>query len=198
MSALAPGFADPVLAAQSAFRSIMEATARPGNVCRLDEAVAPPPPLSRGAGIVALALFDQDTAVWLDAALAAEADVVYWLRFHTRAPIVSDPRAAAFALLSQPERAPPFDTFALGTLDYPDRSTTLILQVDSLKQGEPLGLTGPGIKGVSTLRAMPLPPDLAARLAANRVLFPRGVDLLLVAEASIAALPRSVTVNGEA
>src|SRR5262245_41700634 len=197
MTVLAPGFDDAVLGAQSAFRGIMEATARPGTVCRLEDAVSPPPLLSCGAGTVALTLFDHDTPVWLDAALAAETDVVYWLRFHTRAPIVSDPRAAAFALLSQPQRAPPFDTFALGTLDYPDRSATLILQVDSLERGEPLRLSGPGIKGRSTLRATPLPADLAARLAANRALFPRGVDLLLVTESSVAALPRSVTVVEE-
>jgi alpha-D-ribose 1-methylphosphonate 5-triphosphate synthase subunit PhnH len=195
--ALSPGFADPVLEAQSAFRSIMEATARPGKICRLGETLAPPAPLSRGAGVVALTLFDQDTPVWLDAPLASD-DVTCWLRFHTRAPVVSDPRGAAFAILSRPEQAPPFDAFALGALDYPDRSTTLILQVDSLERGRPLVLAGPGIKGRVTLRAEPLPADLPRRLAANRALFPRGIDLLLVTGSRVAALPRSVTLTDEA
>jgi alpha-D-ribose 1-methylphosphonate 5-triphosphate synthase subunit PhnH len=195
--ALSPGFVDPVLEAQSAFRSIMEATARPGKVCPLDATLAPPAPLSRGAGMVALTLFDQDTPVWLDASLASD-DVTYWLRFHTRAPVVTDPQSAAFAILSRPEQVPPFDAFALGTLDYPDRSTTVILQVDSLERGRPLVLAGPGIKARATLRAEPLPADLPRRLAANRALFPRGNDLLLVTGSRVAALPRSVTLTDEA
>jgi alpha-D-ribose 1-methylphosphonate 5-triphosphate synthase subunit PhnH len=195
--ALSPGFVDPVLEAQSAFRSIMEATARPGKVCPLDATLTPPAPLSRGAGVLALTLFDQDTPVWLDAPLASD-DVTYWLRFHTRAPVATDPQGAAFAILSHPERAPPFDAFALGTLDYPDRSTTVILQVDSLERGRPLVLAGPGIKDRVTLRAEPLPADLPRQLAVNRALFPRGIDLLLVTGSRVAALPRSVTLTDEA
>jgi alpha-D-ribose 1-methylphosphonate 5-triphosphate synthase subunit PhnH len=195
--ALSPGFVDPVLEAQSAFRSIMEATARPGKVCPLDATLTPPAPLSRGAGVVALTLFDHDTPVWLDAPLASN-DVTYWLRFHTRAPVVIDPQRAAFAILSRPEQAPPFDAFALGTLDYPDRSTTVILQVESLERGRPLVLAGPGIKDRVTLRAEPLPADLPRRLAANRALFPRGTDLLLVTGTRVAVLPRSVMLTDEA
>ena len=195
---LAPGFANPVLSSQSTFRAIMDATARPGTVYALTETVAPPPPLSRGAGAMALALLDQDTPVWLDAALAAETEVAYWLRFHTRAPIVSESERAAFAILSDPERTLPFERFAPGTLDYPDRSATLILQIDSLEHGRELILAGPGIKGRSKLRATSLPADLPERLAANRALFPRGIDLLLVTQNAVAALPRSVTLVDEA
>jgi alpha-D-ribose 1-methylphosphonate 5-triphosphate synthase subunit PhnH len=39
--------------------------------------------------------------------------------------------------------------------------------------------------------------DFAKRLRANRELFPRGVDLVLVAGAQVAALPRSVRVVSE-
>src|SRR5262249_3192675 len=106
VAGLAPGFADPVLAAQSTFRRIMDAAARPGLGCSLAETVNPPPPLARGAGAVALTLFDQDTPVWLDAALDTEPEVAYWLRFHTRAPIVAEPDRAAFAILSDAERMP--------------------------------------------------------------------------------------------
>ncbi|MPZ55316.1 MAG: phosphonate C-P lyase system protein PhnH [Rhizobiales bacterium] len=196
-TALALAFVDPGLSAQSSFRSIMDAMARPGTVVSLSEQVAPPHPLSRGGAAVALTLFDQDTPVWLDTALAAASDVAFWLRFHTGAPIVTDPRQAAFAILSDPERAPPFEAFALGTLEYPDRSATLILQVDSLERGLSLSVTGPGVKDRSTLRAMPLPPDLPQRLVTNRALFPRGVDLLLVANTAVAALPRSITLIEE-
>ena len=48
------------------------------------------------------------------------------------------------------------------------------------------------IRDAQVLCAAPLPDDLPARLAANRALFPRGVDLILVAADEVAALPRSV------
>jgi alpha-D-ribose 1-methylphosphonate 5-triphosphate synthase subunit PhnH len=176
----------------------MDATARPGTVIELPEPIAPPPPLSRGAAAVALTLCDQDTPVWLDAGFAATADVAFWLRFHTGAPIVAEPAQAAFAILRDPQHAPPFDVFALGTPEYPDRSATLILQVESLERGRSLRLTGPGVKHRNILCASPLPLDLPERLAANRALFPRGVDLLLVTDGAIAALPRSTVVSEEA
>ena len=103
-----------------------------------------------------------------------------------------DPQQAAFAIIADPAHALPFDRFALGTSEYPDRSTTLVLQVDRFGGGEGLSLAGPGIAGVRTFSAAPLPADLHDRLVANRALFPRGVDLILVSADSVAALPRSV------
>jgi alpha-D-ribose 1-methylphosphonate 5-triphosphate synthase subunit PhnH len=194
---LAPGFADPVLSAQATFRAVMDAMAHPGRVYAIEERLSAPPPLSRAAAAIALALCDQDTPVWLDAGLA-EADVAYWLRFHTGAPVVEAPAGAAFAILSDPEQAPPFEAFAQGTPEYPNRSATLILQVESVQEGPALVLSGPGVKGCATLRARPQPPDFRDRLAANGALFPRGVDLLLVTDAAVVGLPRSVRLADEA
>lgn len=189
-AALATGFSDRVMSAQSVFRCIMEAFARPGRVCSPSVDLAPPAPLAPAAAAAALTLFDQDTPVWLDSPLA-NTSVAYWLRFHTGAPVVSDPQQAAFAIVSDPEHAPPFDAFALGTPDYPDRSATLILQIESFDDGPPLTFCGPGIKERIVFYPRPVPPDFRQRLAANRALFPRGVDLLLATDAAIAALPRS-------
>jgi alpha-D-ribose 1-methylphosphonate 5-triphosphate synthase subunit PhnH len=86
---------------------------------------------------------------------------------------------------------PPLAAFAQGSDAYPDRSATLIVQVESFT-GAALALSGPGIDGSTTLAASPLPADFAAQLAANRALFPRGVDVILCASGEVAALPRSV------
>ncbi|MEZ5787034.1 MAG: phosphonate C-P lyase system protein PhnH [Xanthobacteraceae bacterium] len=196
MTVPALGIADPALSAQANFRAIMAAMARPGTAHVLRAPASAPQRLSRGAAAVALALCDQDTPVWLDAALA-ETDVADWLRFHTGAPIVSETGRAAFAFLAEPQHTPPFEAFALGTTEYPDRSATLVLQVESLEDGPVLALTGPGIKGRGALCARPLPQNFAHRLAENRVLFPRGVDLLLVTDRAVAALPRSVQIADE-
>jgi alpha-D-ribose 1-methylphosphonate 5-triphosphate synthase subunit PhnH len=191
------GFADPVRSAQAAFRAILEATSRPGTVCPIGAEVAPPSPLSPAVAAIALTLCDQDTQVWLDAALRASRDVAAWLRFHCGARIVDDPSAASFAFAADTRELPAFDRFNLGSADYPDQSTTIVLQVDSFQSGPELMLQGPGIKNRQAFLAGPLPDDFAERLTQNRSLFPRGVDLILASANEVAALPRSVRLIGE-
>src|SRR5215813_10582391 len=194
---LTAAFADPVLSAQATFRTILDAMARPGSLQLLGVALSPPPPLNKGAAAVASTLCDQDTPVWLDAQLRASASVCEWLGFHCGCPLVDDPAAAAFAFAGCPAKVPAFETFNIGTADYPDRSTTIVLQVDTLCSEKGLVLSGPGIRDRSTLSAAPLPGDICARLARNRSLFPQGIDLILTTHDVIAALPRSLRVIEE-
>jgi alpha-D-ribose 1-methylphosphonate 5-triphosphate synthase subunit PhnH len=188
---LPAGFADKVLSAQSTFRSVMSAMARPGSVQPIAVSVGAPDGMMRGTEAIALTLFDHDTPIWLDGAMSATSDIARWLKFHTSAPVVSDASIAGFALIGDAKNLPALDRFAFGSNEYPDRSTTLILQVDSLSQGPAYQLRGPGIDGVSTLPATIEPRDLFARLAINATLFPRGIDVVLVDDASIVAIPRT-------
>jgi alpha-D-ribose 1-methylphosphonate 5-triphosphate synthase subunit PhnH len=192
---LAPAFDDPALASQAVFRTVMEAMARPGQARPLPSRLAAPPPLSPAAAAVALTLLDYETPFWLDQGLAAAREVAAWFRFHTGAPHTADPGQATFAFLSDPAALPAFDAFSQGSLEYPDRSTTLVLQVASFDHDDALSLCGPGIAGKRAFSAAPLPPDFRARLIANRNLFPRGVDLILVTPDAVAALPRSIRVS---
>jgi len=188
----ATAFPAPVLASQAAFRALMEALARPGTVKPLPPAAAAPSPLSATAAAVALTMLDYETPVWLDAPLAQRPQVADWVRLHTGARVTSDPREAAFAFIADPVHAPAFDGYSLGTPEYPDRSATLVLQVEDFGSGQRLLLAGPGIADVRSFSARPLPPDFQNRIAANRALFPRGVDMILVSPDAVAALPRSV------
>lgn len=197
IAALAPAFADPVLEAQLAFRATMNAMARPGCVSQFDCSLTPPSPLSAEAAAIALTLVDYETLVWLDAPLAGTDTVADWLRFHTGARLADDPSCADFALISDAASLPDFALFSSGREDYPDRSTTLIVQVESLASGMSLKLSGPGIERTQLLLVEPLPVDFVDRAANNRHLFPRGVDLLLVSNGGVAGIPRSTLVTRE-
>jgi alpha-D-ribose 1-methylphosphonate 5-triphosphate synthase subunit PhnH len=188
---LPAGFADKVLSAQSTFRSVMDAMARPGSIQRIASTAGTPAAMMRGTAAIALTLFDHDTPVWLDGRMSATADVAKWLKFHTSAPVVTDSSIASFALVGDPENLPALDRFAFGSNEYPDRSTTLILQVESLRHGPVVELQGPGIDGMAELRASLQPRDLFERLAINTTLFPRGIDVVLVHDDSIVAIPRT-------
>jgi alpha-D-ribose 1-methylphosphonate 5-triphosphate synthase subunit PhnH len=192
---LAPAFDDPALASQAVFRTVMETLARPGLPRPLPTRLAVPPPLSTAAAAVALTVLDYETAFWLDQGLTAADEVAAWIKFHTGASLTADSARAAFAFISDPSAMPRFDAFSPGSLEYPDRSTTLVVQVASFGRGDELKLSGPGIAGTRSFSAEPLPSDFRARLIANREMFPRGIDLILVTRDAVAALPRSIRVG---
>lgn len=186
---------DPALATQAVFRAVMDAMARPGTVKPLTPAAAAPAPLTGTAAAIALCLLDYETPYWLDPPLAQASDVTQWLKFHTGAPVTTEPSRARFAFVADPARLVGFEGFALGSIEYPDRATTLVLQVERFDGEEAIELSGPGIAGTRRFPASPLPRDFRARLVANRALFPRGVDLILATSDAVAALPRSVRVE---
>ena len=188
---LPAGFAEKVLSAQCTFRSVMEAMARPGSVARIVAEVGTPAAMMRGTAAIALTLFDHDTPIWLDPAMSETSEVTKWLKFHTGAPVVADSSISHFAVIGDAAALPALDRFAFGSNEYPDRSTTLILQVESLTQGHRFVLQGPGIDGTAVLKAALQPADLFERLDINAALFPRGIDVVLVAGDAIVAIPRT-------
>lgn len=188
------GFENPPKAAQALFRALMDAMARPGAVQAVAALAKPPSPLTATAAAVALTLCDNDTPLWLDPRLDASTDVRGWLGFHCGAPLTTIPAEAHFALVANPGELIALENFAQGSQEYPDRSTTLILQVDRLAGGPVLHLEGPGIRTDAALAPAPLPRHFIAQWKQNRARFPRGVDLILVAPGAIACLPRTTRI----
>ena len=188
---LAGGFADPVLDAQAAFRAIMEALANPGQPRALALPAATPGPLTAELAAVLLALADADTTLWLSPGLAGAG----FVGFHTGAPVTDLPERADLAFALNANELPPLGAFKPGTQDYPDRSTTIVLAVPVLAGGADFTLRGPGIKERERFAPQGLPADFFAQWTENRTQFPRGVDLLLVAEGQVLGLPRSMRIK---
>ncbi|MCZ4094541.1 phosphonate C-P lyase system protein PhnH [Sinorhizobium psoraleae] len=186
----AGAFADPVFQAQSVFRTLMDGFARPGTVASFSALAAPPSPLGKASGAVALTLCDHDTSVWLSPVLAKSA-VPQWIAFHTGAPMTETKDDARFAFIEKGAAVPSFDQFALGTQEYPDRSTTLVIEVEALTGGQPFIARGPGIKDETVIAPEGLPDLFLDFWAANRAIFPRGIDLVLTAGDAVLCLPRT-------
>jgi len=184
-----PGFTDPVLDAQSCFRAVLEAMSRPGRVQRLASALAPPALLDAATAAVLLTLVDAETPLWLNAGVEAEE----WVRFHCGCPVAATPAEAAFVLAT----ATPPDLASLpqGTDEEPEAGATLIWQVAALEAGEGWRLSGPGIEREHRLRVGGAPEGFRAAWAARRGGYPRGVDVILCAGQSIAALPRTTRIE---
>ncbi|NPD14101.1 phosphonate C-P lyase system protein PhnH [Xinfangfangia sp. D13-10-4-6] len=179
------GFSNPPQQSARAFRAIMQAMARPGQVEKISGAT-PPAPLSPAAGTLALVLLDQTTPLWL-APSHDTPELRAWLTFHTGAPFA--PAHEALFAIGTWAALNPVDRFAIGTPEYPDRAATLIVELTALAQDGPR-LTGPGIRHEAQLSL----PEIAA-FQANRQLYPLGFDTFFAAGEQIAGLPRSTIVE---
>ncbi len=191
---LAGGFAEPVFHAQSVFKLMMDAMARPGTIQTVAPDTTPPAPLGVAAGAIALTLCDHDTPVWLSSGLAKSA-VPQWLGFHTGAPVTSEKGEARFAFAEAGTTLSSFGLFAAGTQEYPDRSTTLIIELTALESGRRLALMGPGIKTVTDVAPLGLPDTFLRLWTENRALFPRGIDIVLTSGSRFLCLPRTTKIT---
>ena len=178
---IAKGFSRPAIDAAHVFRSVMNAMARPGTAFDVLD-VTPPEGLSQAAASVALTLLDRETPVYLGKRFQTEA-IQTWLTFHTNAPFCA-PKDAMFALGVWDDLLP-LKQFPVGTPEYPDRSTTLIVDIPNW-EGMTVRLSGPGLKEPLCAQLPALEP-----LQLNAALFPLGCDFIFTCCAEVMALPRS-------
>jgi alpha-D-ribose 1-methylphosphonate 5-triphosphate synthase subunit PhnH len=189
----APGFSDPARDAQRVFRAVLDALSHPTRRYPLAGPAEPPAGLGRGLAAIALALLDEECAVWLGGVLGRDTEVASWLAFHTGAGRADS--AAADFVIADPGTLPPLESLALGTDEAPHRSATVVLDVRGCGEAARFIARGPGIAGTAMLAAPWAPDGFANAWRRNTELFPRGVDLLLVDADSVTALPRTTRLS---
>jgi alpha-D-ribose 1-methylphosphonate 5-triphosphate synthase subunit PhnH len=206
LARMGAGFADPVHGAQRTFRALLEAMSRPGRVQALPDAALKglrpgdadlAPPVGPGLAATLLALLDAETPVLLAGALG---NAAAWVRFHTGARPAAEGAPVAWAAARAADvDAALLDRLALGSDEAPQDGATLVVEVDGLDtaNGIELALRGPGVESVQRLRVAGLPASFWDWRRALRRQLPRGVDLVLVHGARVAAIPRSTQLEIE-
>lgn len=184
-----PGFQDAVHEAQTTFRALLEAIAHPGRSCPVPSAVTPPKGMSPACAAACLTLLDLETQVWLQPGW----DIGSWLRFHTGCRFTDDPSQANFALIWNIAQSPDLQSFNPGTPEYPELSTTLLIQVERLVDGEIVTLQGPGILDRRAI-APHLPAPLWQQWIKNHQSYPLGVDIFLFDQTQVMGIPRSIAI----
>lgn len=179
------GFANPPIQSAEAFRAALNVLSRPGRIEELHGAEAPAP-VSPAAAALLLTLCDPETPLYL-APGHDSAAIRDWVAFHIGAPLV--PAAQAHFALGTWAALGPLTAYRVGGAEYPDRSATLIVELEALTNAGPR-LTGPGIQSHAHLSL----PEVAA-FQNNRQLFPLGLDFYFAAGSCLAGLPRSTIVE---
>lgn len=187
------GLKNPAQDNQRIFRAILLTMSRPGTVTVLGNWPKPPSQLHPAAAAVCLALADVDTPIWLSP--DAPVDIQTYLRFHCGSTIVTREDTSDFAVILDGNTLPDLTRFNPGTLEYPDKSSTLIIQVNSIGVGSGITLTGPGIKDETQINVGGLNTDFWHLLQQNNRRFPLGYDVILATSTEIVSLPRTVQVG---
>lgn len=190
-TSLAPGLLDEVHEAQSAFRALLDALARPGQVRTLAPAL-PGVALGSAMARLLLTLCDEETPVWWQ---SADPRLQHWLRFHTGATVASHPAMASFAALTDVASAPALTDFANGSAISPELSSTLIIELPSLQGGTNMQWQGPGIEEQQRVALPGLPTDFWSQWQVNHAAFPQGVDIIFTCAELVVGLPRTTRVS---
>ena len=174
-------------AQQAIFRDLLWAMSRPGEVVHLQELCGDHRPL---VGVLAtlvdgtVSLADPDALI----------DERCW-------PLLEARRSSSSSsdyVVADGRKAPAVDFEpSLGTLADPDRSSTMVLEVDQISSErgeEALELSGPGIQTTSRVTVTGFDRSWLKRRASWVEHFPLGVDFFITDKRNVVALPRTTSV----
>lgn len=184
-------FAHPVDDAQRTFRAALSAMAEPLSPRALP--ILPPalPGLKASTAAALYTLADQDVRVWLP---TLPDETVSSLRFHTGMRLADLPEDADFIIIAAGMPLPDLMSLKAGSAEYPDRSATLLIEVDGFAADQVEG-SGPGFAAPRRFGAAGLPKNFWREWQRNHARFPLGVDVVLISDTHIAGLPRSVRIR---
>jgi alpha-D-ribose 1-methylphosphonate 5-triphosphate synthase subunit PhnH len=192
VAAVAPAVTSRPADSQRAFRAVLDALARPGQVYRL--------PVDADPGVPAvlwptLALADLGTGVCL---LDPDRRWAEAVRATTSAPDVPLEQARLAASL-RPITGAEVRRLPRGSADAPERGALLAVSVAGVDGGSRRWrLAGPGVPGTREIAPAGVPEGLFEARAEAVAGFPAGIDVLLVApDGRVLGLPRSTRIEEE-
>ena len=214
------GFHDSVHDSQQVFRQLLKAMSEPGTIQHTNFLENVSMSIDNGfyqtSYATALSLLDGNCKVGLSAQLD---DLITRnsLSFHCACSLVdiSDEHDESnesvtskidFLFLNAQEwqRLLTHPSLSVGDLSYPEKSTTIIVQVAAIEQtamtsnsSEQTGLVlmGPGIEHQRHLFIEGFTDTLLSSLQQNQTLFPLGYDFILTAPDALVALPRTCRIE---
>jgi alpha-D-ribose 1-methylphosphonate 5-triphosphate synthase subunit PhnH len=91
---------------------------------------------------------------------------------------------------------PPLEAFAAGSLESPEHSATLLVEVASLDGGPAVEWRGPGIQRYAKpCASAACPSKFWAHWQANHAAFPQGIDIVFTCADAALGLPRTTRVR---
>lgn len=202
LSKVVAGFTDVARDSQAVFRQALHALSHPGLIVPVAHDCAIPEHANPGSAVLLLALLDADSRLWLSPSLSHSA-AQSWIVFHSNCSVVQHAADADFAWVAHLSELPTLQDFHPGTDEYPDHSTTIVLDVAGLNTETgtqtALTLSGPGIEQTHQLLIDSIPADQIAAFIAqwelNHAQFPKGIDIFMADFSHLVGLPRTTHIE---
>jgi len=199
LSKMSAGFENIERDSQRIFRTVMDSFSRPGLRFDMSALVqASPGETASVAGTLLLALMESASSLCVSKSL----HITQWpsfLKFHTGCVLTQDSSQAQFIWIQQMQDLPSLMNCALGSPEFPDQSSTLIIDVEAIHspstQGAGQVWSGPGIKEPMVIDIMGLPKAFWLERQNLQNLYPCGIDVIFCTPSQIVSLPRSTHIG---
>ena len=176
---------------QQVYRQLVNATSRPGHVELITEEVKNYTDFSNAALLAAMTLFDNEVTFYTD-----DQTMKKELKVLTGGIADEDCSTSDFIVLKEENLKKEYFTDVLkGVLISPEKSAMLMIDIESIGQGQTYRLSGPGIKEATDIQLSLAKEWFDHR---NEVCkeFPLGIDLMLTDKNnSLIVIPRTTKVE---
>jgi alpha-D-ribose 1-methylphosphonate 5-triphosphate synthase subunit PhnH len=183
------GFDEPALGSQQTFRAILTAMEHPGRLVTIHQIPAAPDVFNWASAATCLTLLNRETPVWTD--IDDQSSAVSWLQRCCQSSLVTEPGMANFAIVTQPVAMPDLEYFRVGTYDYPENATTVLVQVDDILPGAAYKTAGTGVDQKPQLELRGIPDHFWHQWRQLSGRHPLGIDIFITCEDVLTALPKS-------
>lgn len=188
---------DALFDAQRHFRVLLDAMARPGTICSLNDVRLSPPGFYVATALIGFALMDTNVKFYIDWK-DARADSYFTVNTAAQA---AQAEQADFLFVKGNKYSDVVAKAKVGEYAYPENGATVIIEVEQLS-AEPeaaahcITLKGPGVNSQAKVYVQGLQLDFLKDIKEKNVEFPVGVDAIFTdKENHIFCIPRTANVQ---
>ena len=181
-------FDEAAFGSQQTFRAILDAIEHPGRLVTIRQNPYAPDLFNSASAAACLTLLDYETPVWIDIDWRSEA--IGWLQFGCGSSVVTEPCMANFAIITKPATMPPLDYFRIGRYEYPEKATTIIVQVDDIIPSADKKYSKTFVDKIPRLELKGVTENFWYQWQQLSGLYPLGIDIFFTCDDVLTALPK--------
>ena len=182
------GFDDPALGPHQTFRAILAAMDHPGQLVTINENPYAPDVFNSASAATCLTLLDDETPVWTDVDPMGPA--INWLQLDCGSSVVTEPCMANFAIITRPATMPALEYFRVDRYEYPEKATTMVVQVDDILPGKDNKYSHISVDKNAQLELKGVPNKFWNQWQQLSDLYSLGIDVFFTCDDVLVALPK--------
>lgn len=187
------GFDDPAFGSQRTFMAIFDAMEHPGRLVTIREYPYAPAVFNSASAAICLTLLDDKTSVWTDVYWRSPA--ISWLQFACGSSVVTEPSIANFAIITKPAAMPALDNFRVGYYEYPEKPTTIVVQVDDILPGTDKNDANASADKTARLELKGVPKNFWYQWQQLFSRYPLGLDIFFTCDDVLFVLPKMMRID---